>query len=178
MEVWEKVDAQPIALTFTEPFLIWVKAWLISSLTISAPWIFYQIWSFVAAGLYPHEQKYIYIFMPFSLVLFLAGACLAYFYVFGPVLSFLLTFNSMMGIAIEPRINDWLSFVMFLPLGFGIAFQLPLVMLFMNRIGLFTVKDYLTKWRIAVMIIFVLSMVLTPADPISMILLAGPQTGL
>ena len=72
------------------------------------------------------------------------------------------------------RINDWLSFVMFLPLGFGIAFQLPLVMLFMNRIGLFEVEDYLAKWRVAVMIIFVLAMFLTPADPISMMLLAVP----
>ena len=74
------------------------------------------------------------------------------------------------------RINDWLSFVLFLPLGFGIAFQLPLVMLFMNRIGLFTIEAYLSKWRIAVMIIFVLAMLLTPADPISMLLLAIPLT--
>ena len=74
------------------------------------------------------------------------------------------------------RINDWLSFVMFLPLGFGIAFQLPLVMLFMNRINLFSVEAYLDKWRIAVMCIFVLSMILTPADPISMLLLAIPLT--
>lgn len=65
---------------------------------------------------------------------------------------------------------------MFLPLGFGLAFQLPLVMLFMNRIGLLQVQDYLNKWRIAVMIIFVLAMILTPADPISMLLLATPLT--
>jgi sec-independent protein translocase protein TatC len=81
-----------------------------------------------------------------------------------------------MGIAPQMRINDWLSFVMFLPLGFGIAFQLPLVMLFMNRIGLFTVEVYMSKWRIAVMVIFVIAMLLTPADPISMLLLAVPLT--
>jgi sec-independent protein translocase protein TatC len=65
---------------------------------------------------------------------------------------------------------------MFLPLGFGLAFQLPLVMLFMNRIGLFTVENYLSKWRVAVLVIFVLAMFLTPADPISMLLLAIPLT--
>jgi sec-independent protein translocase protein TatC len=65
---------------------------------------------------------------------------------------------------------------MMIPLGFGIAFQLPLVMLFMNRIGLFQVADYLAKWRVAIMIIFVAAMLLTPSDPISMLLLAIPLT--
>jgi hypothetical protein len=65
---------------------------------------------------------------------------------------------------------------MFLPLGFGIAFQLPLLMLLMNRLGIITVGTYLSKWRIAIMIIFVVAMVLTPADPISMLLMAFPLT--
>ena len=63
-------------------------------------------------------------------------------------------------------------------MGFGIAFQLPLVMFFLNRIGLISVKAYLEKWRIAILIIFVLSMILTPADPISMLLMALPLSGL
>ena len=63
---------------------------------------------------------------------------------------------------------------MILPLGFGIAFQLPLVMLFLNRIGLFEVESYMAKWRLAVLVIFVVAMFLTPADPISMMLLAAP----
>jgi sec-independent protein translocase protein TatC len=65
---------------------------------------------------------------------------------------------------------------MMLPLGFGISFQLPLVMLFLNRIGIFTLEAYLSRWRIAVLVIFVLAMFLTPADPISMLLLAVPLT--
>ena len=65
---------------------------------------------------------------------------------------------------------------MFLPIGFGIAFQLPLVMLFLFRINVFTIETYLSKWRMAVMIIFALSMLLTPADPVSMIMLAIPLT--
>ena len=130
----------------------------------------------MAAGLYPHEQKYVYIFLPISLLLFFAGVFLAFFFVFAPVLDFLFSFNKAMGIAPQMRINDWLSFVMFLPLGFGVAFQLPLVMLFANRIGLVSVEAYIDKWRIAVMAISVLSMLLTPADPISMILMAAPLT--
>jgi sec-independent protein translocase protein TatC len=78
----------------------------------------------------------------------------------------------------DPRISEWMSFVLFLPLGFGIAFQLPLVMLFVHRLGLVSVGTFISKWRIAVLIIFVLSMFLTPADPISMLMMAIPLCGL
>ncbi|MEM9942161.1 MAG: twin-arginine translocase subunit TatC [Planctomycetota bacterium] len=176
IEIWEKSDFEPQSLGVTETFMVWLKAGIFTGLVVAGPWIFYQLWSFVAAGLYPHEKKYIHVFLPISIALFVAGVLLAFFFVFQPVLGFLFSFNQAMGISPEMRINDWLSFVMFLPLGFGIAFQLPLVMLFMHRIGLFSVEDYLGKWRIAVMIIFVLAMFLTPADPISMLLLAVPLT--
>ncbi len=176
LPIWMPLDFEPQSLATTDGFLIWLKAGLITGLLIALPAIIWFLWSFVAAGLYPHEQKYVYIFLPISLLLFFAGVCLAFFFVFAPVLDFLFSFNKAMGIAPQMRINDWLSFVMFLPLGFGIAFQLPLVMLFVNRIGLISVQQYLEKWRIAVMAISVLSMLLTPADPISMVLMAGPLT--
>ena len=83
------------------------------------------------------RKKYVNIFLPFSLGLFLAGAALAFFFVFEPVLDFLFRFNELLGIDIDPRISEWLSFVLVLPLGFGISFQLPLVMLFLERIGIF-----------------------------------------
>ena len=120
--------------------------------------------------------KYVYLYMPISLGLFFSGVLLAFGFVFEPVLDFLLSFNAQMGITPIPRVHDWLSFVLFLPIGFGLAFQLPLLMLFLNRIGIFDVEAYTTKWRVAVMVIFFLSMLLTPADPISMILLAVPLT--
>ena len=176
--VWKSANFKSQALGATEGFMIWLKAVIATGLVIASPWVFYQLWAFVAAGLYKHEKKYIYIYLPISLLLFFSGVCLAFFFVFEPVLDFLFGFNARMGIAPQPRINDWLSFVLFLPLGFGVAFQLPLVMLFMNRINLFSVNDYLSKWRVAVLIIFALSMLLTPADPISMIMLAFPLTAL
>jgi sec-independent protein translocase protein TatC len=176
IEIWEPNTFEPQSLAATDGFFIWLKAGVVTGLCIAFPWIFYCIWDFVAAGLYPNEKKYVHYFAPISTILFLSGIALAYFFVFAPVLSFLFSFNEQLGIAPEMRINDWLSFVLFLPLGFGVAFQLPLVMLFMNRIGLFSIDAYLSKWRIAVMIIFVLAMLLTPADPISMLLLAIPLT--
>ena len=176
IEIWENGEFKPQSLGVAEGFTVWLKAGLFTSLVLSGPWIFFQLWSFVATGLYPHEKKYIHVFLPISIFLFVAGVLLAFYFVFQPVLGFLFSFNRAMGIAPQMRINDWLSFVMFLPLGFGLAFQLPLVMLFMNRIGLFTIEDYLSKWRIAVLVIFVLAMFLTPADPVSMLLLAIPLT--
>ena len=86
--------------------------------------------------------------------------------------------NRALDIQTDPRISEWLGFVLILPLGFGIAFQLPLVMFFLNRIGVFTIQAYLQKWRVAVLVIFVISMFLTPADPMSMLMMAAPLTAL
>lgn len=158
---------KPSTLGAPEGFMIYLKASLVVGIIISSPFAFYFIWSFVAAGLYPHEKRYAYVFAPFSLMLFLSGAALAYFFVFGPVLNFLFDFNRSLGLEVDLRISEWLSFVLLLPLGFGVSFQLPLVMLFLERLGILSVQAYLAKWRIAVMVIVVLSAVLTPADPIS-----------
>ncbi|MFO0261633.1 MAG: twin-arginine translocase subunit TatC, partial [Planctomycetota bacterium] len=178
LQTWRQVNTQPQALSVIEPFMIWMKAGIIFGIVLASPYVFLQLWSFVAAGLYPHEKGHVYIYLPISLGLFFAGILLAYFFVFDPVLQFLFSFNARLGISPETRINDWLGFFMFLPLGFGIAFQLPLVMLLLNRLGVISVEMYLSKWRIAIMIIFVVAMVLTPADPISMLLMAFPLTGL
>jgi sec-independent protein translocase protein TatC len=174
IEFWERADFQPQSLGVSETFMVWLKAGMLTGFTIAAPVVFYHLWSFVAAGLYPHEQRYVHIYLPMSLGLFVFGVLLAFIFVFDPVLDFLFSFNRQMGIAPQMRINDWLSFVMFMPLGFGTAFQLPLVMLFLNRIGIFQVADYISKWRISIMIIFVISMFLTPSDPISLLFLAIP----
>ena len=135
-------------------------------------------WLFIAPGLYSHEKRYVYMFLPISLVLFWSGAAMAFFVVFRFVLKFLFQFNRALDIQTDPRISEWIGFVLILPLGFGIAFQLPLVMFFLNRIGIFSIQAYLETWRIAVLVIFVISMFLTPADPMSMIMMAGPLTGL
>ncbi|NLE37693.1 MAG: twin-arginine translocase subunit TatC [Pirellulaceae bacterium] len=164
------------SLSVQEPFMVYLKASLLVGAILSSPYIFFQIWSFVAAGLYPHEKRYVHVFLPFSLGLFLLGAATAFFFVFEPVLTFLFGFNQMLGIEIEPRITEWMGFVLVLPLGFGVSFQLPLVMLFLERIGVFDIKAYLSKWRVAILVIFIISMFLTPADPTSMFLMAVPLT--
>ncbi|MGE3779825.1 MAG: twin-arginine translocase subunit TatC, partial [Pirellulaceae bacterium] len=177
--LWRAAEAKIQALSPYESFMIYLKAAMVVGVVLASPYIFLQIWTFVAAGLYPHEKGYVYIFLPISLLLFLAGASLAFFFVFGPVLDFLFSYNRSMNIAPDMRISDIISFVLMLPLGFGASFQLPLVMLFLNRIGVLSLDAFVGKWRIAILVIFIISMVLTPSgDPISMSLMAVPLTAL
>jgi len=180
--VWRPMDDDERmsvkSLNPTEAFMIWLKASVVTGFVLVSPLIFYFVWSFVAAGLYPHEKRYVHIFLPFSIGLFLAGALFCFFGVFPIILEFLFRFNTRLGIDPDPRISEWLSFAIFLPLGFGLSFQLPLVMLFLERIGVLSVGAYLLKWRMAVLVIFIVSMVLTPADPLSMLAMATPLVGL
>jgi len=176
------VDDDPrvriIALSAEEPFIIVIKAALMTGAILASPFIFYFIWQFVAAGLYPHEQYYVRVFLPFSTGLFLAGAALAFFVVFKFVLRFLFGIAGLTGIEVEPRITEWLSFVLILPLGFGLAFQLPLVMLFLERIGILSIATYLSNWRMSVLVIAFLAMIFTPSDPYSMLLMMLPLIAL
>lgn len=167
------------AFNVQEGFVIWIKAALLFGAIVSSPFVFYFLWSFVAAGLYPHEKKYIHTFLPVSLFLFVCGAALAFTFVFPPVLRFFFGINKSMGQVLEPRITEWVGFVLLLPLGFGISFQLPLVMLFLDRIHVFNTQIYLAKWRIAVLVMAVAAMVLSPGgDPTSMMMMLVPLIGL
>ncbi len=178
VQVLMRVEDRLQSLQSEEPFMMWMKAGLLVGAVLSSPMVFWHLWQFVAAGLYPHERKYVYMYLPISLGLFWGGVILAFFGVLALVLNFFLTFNNLLNVDPEPRLNDYISFVLLLPLGFGIAFQLPLVMLVLERIGLFKAEDYVRSWRIAILAIAVISMVLTPSDVTSMMAMAVPLWGL
>lgn len=165
---------RPVALKVEEAFLTYIKVSMVAGFALTSPWIFYQIWLFVAAGLFPHERKYVHTYLPMSLTLFLAGAAFCFFLVLPFVLDFLISFNEWMGIALQPRLSEYISFVIMMPVMFGISFQLPLVMLFLERIGIMTVEGYSENWRMAVLVIAIVSMLLTPSDPQSMLLMMLP----
>ena len=177
---WKKIAddsrTKTKALGVYEAFAIFIKASLVLGVVIASPGIMWNLWSFIAAGLYPHEKKYVYYFIPVSVLLFIGGAAFAFFCVFQFVLDFLFSFNAMMGIDPDPRISEWIGFALMLPVGFGASFQLPLVMFVLERVGIFSVKQYLSSWRISILAIFLLSLLLTPGDPGSMLLMALPLT--
>ncbi|MEO8270966.1 MAG: twin-arginine translocase subunit TatC [Aureliella sp.] len=167
-----------VALTITEGFMVWLKAGLVAGVVIASPGIFWHIWQFLAAGLYPHERRYVFWYLPLSLMLFLAGVALAFFAIFRLVLGFLMTYTAGLNVEFTPRLNDFMSFALMLPLGFGIAFQLPILMLGLHRFGVISVHTFSAQWRIAVLVIAFLSMILTPADIYSMLGLFVPLVGL
>lgn len=167
-----------VTLNVQEAFLTYIKVSVIAGVVLSSPWIFYQIWLFVAAGLYPHERKFVYLYGTMSLGLFLIGAAFCFYAVFPFVLNFLLKFNETLEISPQIRISEWISFAVMLPVMFGLSFQLPLVMLFLERISIIDVTKYREQRKMAILIITILSMVLTPADPMSMLLMMFPLIGL
>ena len=162
------------SLSSQEAFSIYIKASFVVGLLVSSPLVFWSIWVFIGAGLYPHERRYIYIFLPISVGLFISGMLLAFFVVFQFVLDFLFFFNRWLNIEPDPRISEWLNFALMLPVGFGISFQLPLVMFFLERIGVFSISTYLSKWKISAFAIVIISAMLTPGDPYSMLLMSVP----
>ncbi len=170
---------RPVTLTAQEAFMTYMKVALVAGLVIASPWVFYQLWLFVAAGLYPHERRYVYVYLPMSLGLFVFGVVFCFYAVFPVLLGFLLDFNSKLGVTPQIRLSEWISFALMLPLMFGVSFQLPLVMLFLDRISIFDVSAYRDKRRMAILVIAILSMILTPSpDPFSMILMMVPLVAL
>jgi len=178
--LWHKMADDPRvhikSFSVHEAFGIYVKAAILVGLLIASPWIFYQIWIFVAAGLYPHEKKYVHFYLPVSILLFFFGAAVAFSFVFEPVLNFLFSVNKWLGIELDPRISEWIGFALILPVGFGIGFQLPLVMYFLEQVGIVTTGMFSRHWKIAVLIIWVLATLLTPPDPFSQFFLGIPLT--
>ncbi|MCS6849883.1 MAG: twin-arginine translocase subunit TatC [Gemmataceae bacterium] len=156
-------------MNVTEAFMVYFKVSIYCGLVIASPWIFWQIWTFVAAGLYPHEKRLVHFYLPVSLSLFLAGVLVCQFLVLPKAIGALLMFNEWLNIDPDLRLNEWLSFAIMFPLLFGISFQTPLVMLFLERIGICTVETYRSKRKYAIFILFVISAVGPSIDVFSLI---------
>lgn len=166
-------------LSVQEAFVVYFKVSLLCGVVLASPWLFYQVWSFVAAGLYPHERAYVYKFLAPSIFLFLTGVLLCQFIVLPGAVKALIAFNNWIELDPDLRLNEWLGFALILPLVFGVSFQTPLVMFFLNRIGMFGWEDYWAKWRYAVIILAFFSAIITPTpDAVTMMYLFIPMIGL
>lgn len=163
-------------LNVQEAFMVYLQVALVTGFVIGSPGIFYNLWLFVAAGLYPHEKKYVHVYVPFSLGLFLLGVLLCEFLVMPKAVEALLWFNEWLGLEPDLRLNEWLGFAIWMPVIFGISFQTPLVMLFMYKIGFASIETFTGKRRIIWFLMAVFAAVITPStDPYSMIFLWIPM---
>lgn len=162
-------------MNVTEAFMVFFKVSLACGLVVASPWIFWQIWMFIAAGLYPHEKRYVHVYLPFSLFLFLTGAFVCQFIVLPKAIEALLWFNEWIDLDPDLRLNEWLGFAIAMPIVFGISFQTPLVMLFMYKIGIMDVSTYQNKRKMAFFILAIFAAVITPSiDAVSMLFLWVP----
>ena len=166
-------------LSVQEGFVVYFKVSILCSFVLASPFILFQFWAFVGAGLYPHEKKHVYSLFGPSVFLFLAGIFLCQFFVLPGAVKALLAFNEWLDLDPEIRLREWLGLALILPLVFGISFQTPLVMFALNRIGMFTAADYLAKWRQAIMVLAVFAALITPTpDVVTMMYLFVPMFGL
>lgn len=162
-------------LSAQEPFVVYFKSVLGAAVVLGAPWIFYQLYSFVAVGLYSHERRFVMLSLPFSVGLFLFGVFVCYFLVFPRMLAFFLWTNEWLQVDPDIRLNEWVGFCVVLMLIFGVAFQLPLFMLLLERVGIITHEWMAGQRRMAVLVLATVSAVVTPGgDPMTMIFLAIP----
>lgn len=166
--------AKMIATGIASPFLVPMKVTLVLALLIALPWVFYQAWAFIAPGLYAHEKRLVLPLVVSSSLLFVAGVAFCYFLVFGRVFHFITEFSPS-SIAVMPDVENYLDFVMSMCLAFGAAFEVPVVVVILVRMGLVSVEKFKSMRRYAVVVAFVISAVVTPPDAVSMLALAIPM---
>ena len=163
-----------IATGVITPFLIPMKIAMMAALLMALPFVLYQAWAFVAPGLYAHEKKLVLPLVVSSTVLFFCGMLFCYYIVFGRVFAFIARFAPK-SISVAPDIEAYFNFVLGMFLAFGIAFEVPVVVVVLVMTGLVS-SQQLREWRGYVIVaIFIVAAVVTPPDVVSQISLAIPM---
>ncbi|MDD5404392.1 twin-arginine translocase subunit TatC [Immundisolibacter sp.] len=164
---------QMIATDVTTPFFVPMKVAMMTAFLISLPYVLYQVWSFVAPGLYTHEKRLVWPLLVASTVLFLCGMAFAYFLVF-PVIFGFMSSVAPAGVAVMTDINKYLDFVLTLFMAFGITFEVPVAVILLVKMGVVSI-DKLREARPYVIVgAFIIGAIFTPPDMVSQIMLAVP----
>ncbi len=164
---------QMIATEVVTPFFVPIKVAMMAAFLISMPYILYQIWAFVAPGLYRHEQRVILPLVTASVLLFLCGMAFAYFLVFPVVFGFIVGIAPQ-GVAVMTDINKYLDFVITLFMAFGVTFEVPIVVIALALMGVVDVRQLKEGRPYVIVGAFVIGAIFTPPDVISQVMLAVP----
>ena len=163
-----------IATSVISPFMVPLKILLMAAFLLALPVVLYQVWAFVAPGLYSHEKRLVLPLVISSTVLFFIGVAFCYFFVFGQVFKFIQSFAPK-SITAAPDIEAYLSFVLTMFLAFGLAFEVPVAVVVLARLGLVTVEKLKAFRGYFIVLAFVVAAVVTPPDVVSQLSLAVPM---
>ncbi|MGK5027047.1 twin-arginine translocase subunit TatC [Janthinobacterium sp. RB2R34] len=168
------VGSKMIATGVISPFLVPMKVTLVISIIVALPWVLYQMWAFIAPGLYTHEKRLVAPLVISSSLLFMAGVAFCYFFVFGRVFHFISNFSPT-SIAVTPDIENYLDFVMSMCLAFGATFEVPVVVVILVRMGLVSIVKLKEVRPYVIVGAFVIAAIVTPPDIVSQFALALPM---
>lgn len=163
------------ALQPTEAFLASMKIAFVTGIIVALPVIVYQFWAFIAPGLNPKERRYVKIGSAFSFFQFFLGLFFCYYAILPLAVSFFYRYTLRLGVEVTWSISSYISFTLLLLFGFGVVFELPIVVVILGKLGLVTPQMLSKRRRHAVIIIFVAAAMLTPPDVISQLMMALPM---
>jgi len=161
-----------------EGFITYLKICLVFGLLLTSPWVFWQVWSFVSSGLYRHEQKFIHVVSPISALLFVIGALFFLFMVAPLAMTFFMKFNKALNLASFWMFEDYINMILMLMLVFGLAFQMPIAIVFAERMGLVSIETLVNGRKYVIVALTVIAAMATPPDVISQISLFIPMYAL
>jgi sec-independent protein translocase protein TatC len=163
-----------IATSVISPFLVPLKIMLMTAFLLALPVVLYQAWAFIAPGLYSHEKKLIMPLVVSSTVLFMVGVAFCYFFVFGQVFKFIQSFAPK-SITAAPDIEAYLSFVISMFIAFGLAFEVPIVVVVLARMNVVTIEKLKAFRSYFIVLAFIIAAIVTPPDVVSQLALAIPM---
>ncbi len=163
-----------IATSVISPFLVPLKILMMAAFMLALPVVLWQVWAFVAPGLYTHEKKLVLPLVASSTILFFVGVAFCYFFVFGQVFKFIQGFAPK-SITAAPDIEAYLSFVLSMFLAFGMAFEVPIVVIVLARMNIVTIQKLKDFRGYFVVLAFIIAAIVTPPDVVSQLALAIPM---
>jgi len=163
-----------IATSVISPFLVPLKITLMAAFLLALPVVLYQVWAFVAPGLYTHEKRLVMPLVVSSTILFLLGVAFCYFFVFGQVFKFIQSFAPK-SITAAPDIEAYLSFVLTMFIAFGATFEVPVVVMVLARLGVVSIEKLKSFRSYFIVLAFIVAAVITPPDVVSQLALAIPM---
>jgi sec-independent protein translocase protein TatC len=166
--------ARMIATGVVSPFLVPIKVTVLAAFGMALPWVLYQVWAFVAPGLYKHEKRLVMPLVVASTLLFYTGAAFCYFFVFGQAFPAIQKMAPA-SVAVSPDIEAYLDFVITMFIAFGVAFEVPIAVVILARMGIVTVAQLKSFRAYFVVGAAAVAGVVTPPDPVSMLALLAPM---